>query len=207
MKTKFSIPLFLTCLVMLTQASRCKPEPRPQEKVYLGPFMLDSARDYIAFTPGSWWIYENNRTNERDTVTVLSSQIFMKTFQESKVKDGKYYIVEIEDYKSRLYSTQSKRVDNYERGYPCINCVAFPQNDTGKISIIKGQSGVVRYFFKPKQVKYDEFYPLFIINGNTYKMFMGFIASWTIPCRLGTLKNSKSILFIIQLIILLKMWA
>ncbi len=82
MKTKFNLALFLTCLFLITQASRCKPDKK-EWKTY-GPFYLGELADYVCFKTGTVWIYKNPANNLRDTVKVAYSYQRMDTIIDFK---------------------------------------------------------------------------------------------------------------------------
>ena len=56
----------------------CNPDDEPQ---YLGEFRLGAEGEaYIKFEPGSYWVYENDQTGERDSFTMYSYYSELKNF-------------------------------------------------------------------------------------------------------------------------------
>lgn len=45
--------------------------PNGDEGITFGPFYLNEAKDYIHFKRGTWWVYENPNTKQRDSVVVF----------------------------------------------------------------------------------------------------------------------------------------
>ena len=65
-----SIAFGLTC---------CKPDDEP---TYLGEFRLgEEGESYIKFEPGSYWIYENDMTQELDTIVMDYYYSTMRKFE------------------------------------------------------------------------------------------------------------------------------
>jgi hypothetical protein len=56
----------------------CKPDDEV-DKTY-GPYTLGEARDYLDFKPGSWWVYQNNKSGLYDTLVLKSISIRSQSF-------------------------------------------------------------------------------------------------------------------------------
>ena len=65
MKTKFT-SLFIVVLGILL--STCK-DKEPVWRNY-GPYYMGQMRDYVYFKKGTWWVYENTVTKERDSMVL-----------------------------------------------------------------------------------------------------------------------------------------
>jgi hypothetical protein len=59
--------------------STCKPDDG-NSQVTLGPLYLGEAADYIYFLEGSWWKYQNTKTNEIDSTVLTSSYLELKNY-------------------------------------------------------------------------------------------------------------------------------
>ena len=62
-------------LIAITALHSCKPEPPDPPPTDLGFFGLGEAKDYVYFKKGTWWVYQNTRTGEYDTIEVYTSVI------------------------------------------------------------------------------------------------------------------------------------
>ncbi len=67
-KTK---PYLIIVVLVLIFDSSCGRERGPKEEQHYGPLYLNQFANYFWFKPGTYWIYENNRTGELDT-SILS---------------------------------------------------------------------------------------------------------------------------------------
>jgi hypothetical protein len=66
---KVAIPFFSICymplLLFLSTCKKDKPETR---------YVDQETKDFAVFKPGSWWLYQNKKTNERDTWKLVSKK-------------------------------------------------------------------------------------------------------------------------------------
>lgn len=65
MKTKFT-SIFIVVLGILL--ATCK-DKEPVWRTY-GPYYMGEMRDYVYFKKGTWWVYENTVTKERDSMVL-----------------------------------------------------------------------------------------------------------------------------------------
>ena len=69
---------FLLLLIASGILSSCDPDDEPH---YLGEFRLGAeGESYIKFEPGSYWVYQNDQTGERDSFTMYSYYSELKNF-------------------------------------------------------------------------------------------------------------------------------
>jgi hypothetical protein len=68
---KLTLIVFL--LIAITALHSCKPEPPDPPPTDLGFFGLGEAKDYVYFKKGTWWVYQNTRTKEYDTIEVTNN--------------------------------------------------------------------------------------------------------------------------------------
>lgn len=81
----------------------CKPDDIG--KTY-GPYTLGEAREYLDFKPGSWWVYQNNKSGLFDTLILKNISISTRRFEGKNIliKDMVGFLI---------YSTTTK----YEYSY------------------------------------------------------------------------------------------
>lgn len=58
--------------------------PKGNNGTDYGPYYLEEAKDYIHFKQGTWWVYLNSKTNERDSIVVSSSNLDTITLKGEK---------------------------------------------------------------------------------------------------------------------------
>jgi hypothetical protein len=78
MKLLIKISFILLLAISAITLHCCKPDDEVG-KTY-GPYTLGEARDYIDFKPGSWWVYQNNKSGLYDTLVLKSISIRSQTF-------------------------------------------------------------------------------------------------------------------------------
>ena len=108
--------LFITALT-ITIAACDKPGDDP-ETIYL-PSSFD---DYVLFPEGSWWVYEEENTGERDTVTVIELNRFIPEHENLLPNEeahatmtSTYYETEIQ-FNSKVDSDKNGRTTYYGPG-------------------------------------------------------------------------------------------
>ena len=62
--------MVLTIAIVSTTLYSCKPDKPDPGPTDLGFFGLGEAKDYVYFKKGTWWVYQNTRTKEYDTLEV-----------------------------------------------------------------------------------------------------------------------------------------
>ncbi len=78
MKLLINISFILLLAITAFTLQNCKPDDEVG-KTY-GPYTLGEARDYLDFKPGSWWVYQNNKSGLYDTLVLKSISIRSQTF-------------------------------------------------------------------------------------------------------------------------------
>lgn len=66
-----SLITFAWCFLLITSCKKDKPQPEPCTTCH----SVTEAKDYFAFKVGSWWVYEEETTLERDSVYITESAI------------------------------------------------------------------------------------------------------------------------------------
>jgi len=74
-RQSLTILVFMMCLIPLLLSS-CKDD----DVVNLGPIYLGEAADYVYFEEGSWWVYVNDVTSEKDSTIVAASEKEMRYY-------------------------------------------------------------------------------------------------------------------------------
>jgi hypothetical protein len=114
----------------------CQNTPYKEEHLVSN---LGEVVDYLAFEPGSWWIYQHNRTLEYDTIEVVRTEIDRHTVYGHHPSGIKRWLDQ-ERFLTQMYSTNRKYKDNYMtystrlRTPSSIFVVSF---DTGIVIILK----------------------------------------------------------------------
>jgi hypothetical protein len=160
MKIFNTIYKFLVILA-LTNVS-CRREPRPKEEQHMGPFYFDKYADYFWFRPGTYWIYENNRTGELDTCTLLTMKRDTVTqfYEHSQFK--RWYTYERIDYS--IFTNHRFGVVNYNTVTGCLDC---PQMDSLR-AIKRNSSRNVFYLPWNSEPGYSAYYPSMQVDGKTF---------------------------------------
>jgi hypothetical protein len=160
MKSLNSIWGFLIILT-LTNGS-CRKEPRPKEEQHMGPFYFDKYADYFWFRPGTYWIYENNRTGELDTCTLISMarDTIARFYEHSQFK--RWYTFERIDYD--IFTNHRYGIVNYNTVTGCLTC---PQMDTVR-AMKRDGSRVVFTFPWNAEPEYSAYFPSIQVDGKTY---------------------------------------
>lgn len=118
--TKFKLTLYLFCLLFLMQASSCKPDPKPKEEKHYGPDYFGKLADYFMFKPGSYWIYENNRTGELDTCILNAIERDTITYFYEDRKTKTWYTKERINFD--IFSNHRRGIIPYRTPGPCLDC-------------------------------------------------------------------------------------
>ena len=119
MKTLKSISILSLLLLSIFFLETCKPEDEAG-KTY-GPYTLGEANDYLNFKPGSWWVYQHNKSGLYDTLVLKSISIRSQTFT------GKNTVIK-DMVNMLIYSTTT----GYEYKY-----YTLPPNPDAKPEILK----------------------------------------------------------------------
>jgi len=128
-----------------------------------GTIGFGNFKDYFYFKPGSFWIYENNRTGELDTCTIVSMSRDTVTL-EYETADFKR-LVKQEKINFVIYTNHRNGVVNYWTTNPCLGCIDY--DSTYTISKYM-RGGNVFYIPWNKYPSYSNYYPSMVIGGQTY---------------------------------------
>ncbi len=137
MKLLIKISFILLLAISVITLHCCKPDDEVG-KTY-GPYTLGEARDYIDFKPGSWWVYQNNKSGLYDTLVLKSISIRSKTFT------GKNTVIK-DMVNMLIYSTTTKYEYEYYTGIA---------NPDANIESLKRQNLISFVFGKSKQGDYQ----------------------------------------------------
>jgi hypothetical protein len=178
LETMKTIRLFLLILIAQFVFQSCVDDdipPSGNEGVVFGPHYLNEAKDYIHFKRGTWWVYENSNTGQRDSVAVLSSSLDTITY----IGGGNKVIKEQTRYEA--YSFR----DKYKYLYylplsptPSIYSKSKPYEPNWSYRLSKHKQGDVtgNYIFSyPFEVnelgdmRLDTIYQSYSLRGNEYK--------------------------------------
>ena len=148
--------------IIVFYTSSCKPERGPKEARHYGPYYFREYSNYVYFKPGTYWIYENNRTGELDTCTLVSMKRDTVTFFYESSQYKLWYTIERIDYNINT----RHRLGNvsYQTLGSCIDC---PHVDS--IRVIK-RNGERNVFNIPWNADpgYSGYYPSITVGSSTY---------------------------------------
>jgi hypothetical protein len=159
--------LFILLAISTLTLQNCKPDDEV-DKTY-GPYTLGEARDYLDFKPGSWWVYQNNKSGLYDTLVLKSISIRSQSFT------GKNTVIK-DMVNMLIYSTTTK----YE--YKYYSCGANPDakkeylTNANTICLIHGKSkpgdyqGETESFFYPFDSSYVGWYSHYKGVDSTYNL-------------------------------------
>ena len=116
------LTLIIFSLIAISALHSCKPEPPDPQPTDLGFFGLGEAKDYVYFKKGTWWVYQNTRTGQLDTIVVYNSILDTSERISKKWK----YIDEVFAVDSRSIST-AHYYHLYER-YGPVDVINRPRN-------------------------------------------------------------------------------
>lgn len=154
--------LSIVTLIFLHAAS-CKNEAKPKEEHHYGPFYFGNYADYFYFKPGSYWIYENNKTGELDTC-----------FLQQLVKDTVTFFGETSQFKNwytterinfYIFSSISKSSVAYQTSMPCMQC--SPIDSSIHFILMRGSSSRV-FYSPPHKLEGSHFYSTYQLGSETF---------------------------------------
>ncbi len=159
-KSNLLIIGFIVAIVCLIFS--CKRERGPKEEQHYGPYYFREYANYFYFKPGTYWIYENNRTGELDTCTLVSMRRDTITLFYEHPDWKRWYTMERIDY--NINTKHRHGIVNYQTLGGCIDC---PHIDTFRV--IK-RNGEMNVFVMPWNVypQYTGYYPTMTIGSNTF---------------------------------------
>ncbi len=160
MKKNRNLLIALFFLIILYSTS-CRPEGGPKAEEHYGPYYFREYANYFYFKPGTYWIYENNRTGEFDTCILSSIYRDTITFFGETADFKRWYTQEVINYN---VFTRHRLGLNYMTTEPCLVCLYL---DSTRAMKKNGSSNV---FFIPwnKYANYAEYYPVYNINTSSY---------------------------------------
>jgi hypothetical protein len=177
MKLLVKISFILLLAFSAITLHSCKPDDEIG-KTY-GPYTFGEARNYIDFKPGSWWVYQNNKSGLFDTLVLKSISFSNKTFT------GKNIIIK-EMMNMLIYSATTKYEYKYYSGgaNPDVNKESLSRQNL--MTIIHGKSkpgdynGETISFFFPfdslskrglgvGETNYEGFQESISVKGKLYK--------------------------------------
>jgi hypothetical protein len=109
---------FLNLLIITS----CKSDYQKEEQ-HLGPVYFRKVADYFWFKPGSYWIYENNRTGEFDTCILVNIVRDTIIYFSETPNFKRWYTRERIDFD--MYSNHRNGIINYVTTNPCMDCRDF----------------------------------------------------------------------------------
>lgn len=141
----------------------CKPDSKKEEQ-HLGPYYFRQYADYFWFKPGTYWIYENNRTGELDTCTLVDIIRDTVTFYSETPNFKRWYTREVIDY--NIFTKHRLGIVNYRTARPCMDCPLYKVDSTSSIV----RNGSVNYFYMPWNYYplNSAFLPILNVGDTTY---------------------------------------
>lgn len=138
----FHQPHTITLLLAISTILLPSCNPDDDQPKYLGAFTLGAEGEaYIKFEPGSYWIYENDVTNERDTQVMLYYKSKMLHF---KGKRNEYDREDIE------FSWQGNSgTYQFENGQPYVDATPAPLVEAMQFECSRLGFGVSSLFYFP----------------------------------------------------------
>ena len=168
----------------------CKPE-KPKDPITI-TYKLGEVKDYMYFKPGTWWVYEHDKTHERDSQYVTSCDYSVST-QTGREDWSKHITLQQETLSMRIRSnfkdgwgaynyfdiyTNGENVDAfpYPESVYVFNRTKVPSNSMGSSS-----SKVFRYPYQ-KGVNFeahlDTVFMNYTINSFTFDTVRVFAVSY-----------------------------
>ncbi len=154
-------PYLIIVVLALIFNSSCRRERGPKEEQHYGPLYLNEFANYFWFKPGTYWIYENNRTGELDTstLTYIKRDTITIFYEHSQFK--RWYTYENLDF---LIDTKH-RINSLKYG-TTIGCLTCQNLDTTRgISREDRQVFVIPWNHNKG---YSAYYPSLQIGSTTY---------------------------------------
>ena len=151
---RYIILLFLSCKLA-----------NPPKEEHLGPFFFKDYANYFWFKPGTYWIYENNRTLELDTCTLYKIERDTITVTGITSNNAK----RVHTYESINFDIYSNHRPggriHYTTNSPCPHCVT---DDT--IISIRREDNPSAVFCIPweRLGDFSKYYPTYTIASQTY---------------------------------------
>lgn len=175
--------LFLVIIVSQFMFHSCVDDdvpPKSNEGIIFGPYYLNEAKDYIHFKRGTWWVYENSNTGQRDSVVVFDESIDTVTY-----KGGNNKIIR-EQTSYKAFSHRDKYNYTYYlplTPFPSIYSKTKPYVPSWGYRLSQSKQGDVNgsYLFyypwdidKPSDFRLDTTYASYHLNGKEYKNVLVF---------------------------------
>lgn len=130
-----------------------------------GPYPLGINKDYHYFKTGSWWVYKNNLTNEKDSIVTIQCDTASITFTEEY--PGEFYKTTF----TQLFIRQKSFSYNYTLQYLCNKISPekyhFFLDKTTYFQSNTKYSTPWAYPFQP-EAYFKELIPNITIQGKTY---------------------------------------
>ena len=141
----------LTILALLGLGA-CKPE-KPKDPITI-TYKLGEVKDYMYFKPGTWWVYEHDKTHERDSQYVTSCDYSVST-QTGREEWSKHITLQQETLSMRIRSNFKDGwggynfFDIYTTGQN-VNAFPYPkrayQFERSKISSVFANSSTTAFY-------------------------------------------------------------
>ncbi len=158
----WSKQLIAICALACISFMSCKPESKPKEEQHLGPFYFGKYTDYFWFKPGTYWIYENNRTGELDTCILTSIERDTVTMFYEHPMFKRWFTYEKINYV--IYTRHRFGYVSYSTASGCIDC---PTMDTSRVIQRDFSRGIFKFPWK-QDMPYSDYFPSMQVNGITY---------------------------------------
>lgn len=162
MSGQWMTPFIAFCVFVSINFIACKSDPKPKEEQRMGPFYFGKYADYFWFKPGTYWIYENNRTGELDTCTLTSIERDTVTLFYEHPMFKRWYTYESINY--LVYTRHKYGYVNYSTRYGCMTC---PTMDTFRVITRDFSRGLFKFPWNNSIVN-SGFYPTMMVNDSTF---------------------------------------
>lgn len=178
---KLKLHLIFLFLVFLSINSCCrKPECKCKEEwgesvkdctlKHFGPYYLGVIKDYLYFKKGSWWVYKNNLSGEKDSIYTVYCDTNVINSTNSTFR---WLTMTYTDINFRLKSATYNTIYTYYSDYnfPSINQTKFRYQIEKNANFIKSSKNsppFVYPFEKDITNLFQEIIPTMTIQGKTY---------------------------------------
>jgi hypothetical protein len=140
----------------------CKYERAPKEEQHMGPYYFWKYADYFWFKPGTYWIYENNRTGELDTCTLISMDRDTITYFYEHPQFKRWFTVERMNY--NIFTNHRLGAVDHATVIGCLDC---PTLDSNRAIKRNGSSNIFTIPWN-REKGYSGYYPSMQVSGNTF---------------------------------------
>ena len=140
-----TIILLLISITLTLAVNSCKPDDKADMEWPIPQELLD----YFSFKTSSMWVYENDKTGDKDTITITDNTLVWSNWQEGErfQQANVYYKSSLDGYTYRYYSNtfgSSNCIKMKGSGSPCysLHCSKYKPGN------YIGENVMFQFFFK-----------------------------------------------------------